>query len=213
MSLTTQTESQSQRPKSRISSPVTSPPGTPSQKTLSHAIGPNALSLGYALMNAMRCVESTICLVFQRSSTSTPRHELAEKDDSESWVTSQLAAIHEADERLVAARDAARELLRRIFEDFHMAVRVAQNRVPTHKESYQGSVAIISLLQVSISLFNYILCTHNVTLYTVLDGPRNASSPPNRRKTSPPLQPTPPQNLAPPSLSRLARCPSWTCHR
>ena len=59
-----------------------------------------------------------------------------------------LAAIHEADGRLVAARDSARELLRKLFGDFHMAERVAQNKVPTHKETYQGSVAIISLLQV-----------------------------------------------------------------
>ena len=134
------------RSKSHMSSPVTSPPGTPSQKTLSRAIGPNALPLGYALTNAMKCLESTICLTFQRSSASIPRIITTEKDGS--WVVSQLAAIHEADGRLVAARDSARELLRKLFGDFHMAERVAQNKVLTHKETYQGSVAIISLLQV-----------------------------------------------------------------
>ncbi|KAK7689181.1 hypothetical protein QCA50_007872 [Cerrena zonata] len=168
MSLTTQIDAHKSKSKSRISSPVISPPPTPSQNTLTHAIGPNALSLGYALTNSMKCIESTICLVFQRSSTSIPRPVVHKSERDESWITPQLAVIHEADERLVAARDAARELLRGIFEDFHMVERVAQNKIPAHKESYQGSVAIISLLQMAQEMRHALQIASNlVHLYKI----------------------------------------------
>ncbi|KZT66828.1 hypothetical protein DAEQUDRAFT_729793 [Daedalea quercina L-15889] len=141
---------------SRLSSPIVSrrnsllqSPATPFQATqASHeriiaAIEVPALSLGHAIVGAMRAVELVIIVAFDQdtSTYSAP----AGRPTS----TSVKFSLRMAEKELVRARDKAREKLGHVFDEMDMEAHEQGKNVRYPKRVLDGSLVMIALLQMA----------------------------------------------------------------
>lgn len=152
---------------STINSPIPSPP-LRTRNLYTEALEGPARVLGDALLHATKCVERTIILAFHQNdppprllswSHRSSRTDVGSttSDDAKAvkgWTTSQLAALHEAESRLVAARDSAQEAIQEVFNDT-MAERNYDITTRLPQEARNCSLAMIALLQVCFSLLHW----------------------------------------------------------
>ncbi|KAI0085393.1 hypothetical protein BDY19DRAFT_896736 [Irpex rosettiformis] len=153
---------------SAMTSPLPSPP-LPARNLYTDALETPARALGEALLHATECVEDTIILAFHQnnpparlfswgphaSQTQTPASSSsinAEKASTHGWTTSQLAALHEAESRLVSCRDSAREAIGEVFEDDLFNQRHTDASVKLPQDARNCSLAVIALLQMAYEI-------------------------------------------------------------
>ncbi|GBE82545.1 hypothetical protein SCP_0409290 [Sparassis crispa] len=98
-----------------------------------------AVLLGHGILAAMQAVERLIVVAFQQGPYVKP--------SSQTWSEPENEAIHTAEEKLVLARDHAREKLARIFTEAGMQHRAAGSNMP--KDVLNGSLVMITLLQMA----------------------------------------------------------------
>ncbi|KAH8108201.1 hypothetical protein BXZ70DRAFT_46056 [Cristinia sonorae] len=113
-------------------------------------IGPTAQNLGYAILNAMRCVETTVILAFRREDPSSSRFRLFSSTEKEApWVESQLSAILTAQKQLSLAKEDSKNSFGVLFRDVKLGDGPDGSPVEVPKEIYDGSLSMIALLQMS----------------------------------------------------------------
>ncbi|KAI0688742.1 hypothetical protein BC835DRAFT_1407984 [Cytidiella melzeri] len=147
---------------STVTSPLPSPP-LPTRNMYTDALETPARALGDALLRATKCIENTIILAFHQQSPparlfswaprTTVEVSLSDSADTRKqqhvWTSSQLAALREAEKRLVSARDNAREALREVFDKTLAIQRHSDAKIKLPQDARNCSLAMIALLQMA----------------------------------------------------------------
>jgi hypothetical protein len=157
-----------------MTSPLPTPP-LPTRNVYSDALGTPARVLGEAVLHATRSIEHTIALAFHHNnslarsfaSSSHPNVTKFMSDTSTEhhrcWTSSQLAVLQEADTRLSAARDSAKETLKEVF--YMNLIDQQQSEFKLPQDARNCILAMIALLQVGELVFLTYRC-----LMTSIDG-------------------------------------------
>lgn len=142
--------------------PPSTPRVTPKNK-YTIALEQSARALGAAVLDATSCVERTIILAFHQAdpppeiftwtiaANSPELYPTAKESRQKGWTFSQIRAIREVETQLKVARDEAREEMKRVFNDLDLQQRDADADPHIPEDALQCSLAMIALLQVSLS--------------------------------------------------------------
>ncbi|THH26360.1 hypothetical protein EUX98_g7828 [Antrodiella citrinella] len=117
-----------------------------------HAIiGPTAQNLGYTVLNAIHCIEATILFAYRPQNTSSPRFSLfsSSVQDDLKGVETQLMAIQAAEKQLSMAIEDSKDKFGVLYQDIHLGEVAGGSPVEVPKEIYDGSLAMIALLQMA----------------------------------------------------------------
>ncbi|KAI0340717.1 hypothetical protein BDW22DRAFT_1333959 [Trametopsis cervina] len=146
------------RPPGFLDSNVATPqpsPSLPQRNVYTEALEKPARALGEALLQATRCIEQTIVLAFHQNNppaqpiSAFPRSDFGIRARQHGWTSSQLAALCDAEDKLVSARDNAREALKKIFDENLTKQHDSDLELRLPQDARNCSLALIALLQMA----------------------------------------------------------------